>query len=182
MFHGSIKVLAGCKWSVLWCFTQHSCIESLEWFDRVATSCWFTERASIFISSSPCWVTRNLFIWGFTHQDTWEKKKAKIRCNMSERVSSVQRCWTEGKVGLIQGAQGSTGPLDVRDYRFLLFQGPKWGSFRGPKPGSAPAHYKSHFKTVITHPVQSNLSREKNNWERAEALALSWTQVQHSTR
>lgn len=103
-----------------------------------------------------------------------EKKKAKIRHNMSDWVSSMQRCWMEGKVGLIQGAQSSTGALDDRDYRFLLFQAPKWGVFRGPKPCSAAGilnkwKTQSLFKTVITHPVQ-------------EALVLSWTQVQHSTR
>lgn len=103
-----------------------------------------------------------------------EKKKAKIRHNMSDWVSSMQRCWMEGKVGLIQGAQSSTGALDDRDYRFLLFQAPKWGVFRGPKPCSAAGilnkwKTQSLFKTVITHPVQ-------------EALVLSWSQVQHSTR
>lgn len=96
------------------------------------------------------------------------KRKKKQRRNMSEWVSSRQRCWMEGKVWLIQGVR--TASLEhVKDYRFLLFLGLKWGVFRSstaPRSTPASTHYKwkaqSCFKTAITHPIQSsNLSCEK---------------------
>lgn len=156
MFHTSIKVLTGCKWSTLWCFRECFRLESLDWFGCVAVSCWFTERASIFVS----WVTRNVFIWGFTHQDTWGGKK-KMRHNVSEFPACRGAEWREKSDWFLGFRARQEAWSTSRVIDFYCFRGVR--CFQGSQISLYPCQntcqqktQQSHFKTVVTYPVWSS--------------------------
>lgn len=84
-------------------------------------------------------------------------KKAKIRHNMSEWGPSIQKVLKRGESLIDSGVQSLTRASDVKAYRFILFQGPKWGVFWGANLiVSLQEVFTSQGKNSLTLPTVSN--------------------------
>lgn len=119
-----LEALAGFKWSLFWWFRERFCLELLVWPCCCELLIYWK---LLFLYLDP---QEFFHLAIYSSRYLREKKAERIRHDVSEWVSSTQRCWMWGKVWLIQGVHSSTRVFDVKDYRFLQFQGTMWGVFR----------------------------------------------------
>lgn len=143
--------------------------KSLEWFGRVALSCWCPGGTSSFGD----WLIRMP-----------EREKAKITHSMTW-VSEFLACRGAAWEKILIDSWGSE--LEhVRDYRFCAFQGPEWGVFRGPQLLAVPPpafiidvrKRKNSLtsQTVITYPVSWKITETKQKCYPSPELRYSIVQ------
>lgn len=129
MFHRSIRVLAGCKWSASWCLRGTSS-------NRIArmVRLIYCKMLLVFFTSSSL---QEPLHWGIhstrsLREETKGRDKTwQMNIWMSE-CSSVQRCWCEGKVLIdSKGFGARQGRWTSKIMDFVLFQSLEGGVLRG---------------------------------------------------
>lgn len=150
MFYRSIKALAGCKWSALWCFRERFGITGMVW-----PCC----NQLLIYWKSFCFLLHLQSPGTSSFRDSLIKipKRKRQRCNMSEWVSNRQRCWTEEKVWLIQGVWNMSGITDFYCFRAqseVLWGGP---NLAVPLPAHITSEKHSLTLKLLLHTLSNRL-------------------------